>query len=351
MLTDSAGGGGTGAGGEEAAPVCEINLQWSVVDNTNFQTQSGLASIASDGSKFIAVGSFGRVLTSTDGDNWSDITDSVWGQDNRHALNSIQHNGSMWVAGGANDTILTSTDGLTWSVTTLSRSIATFNPSILNVTYGNGKWVASGNNTLVFTSNDGITWSDQRLLVTKNFDGQNLSNPQVVQLMQPKVKYEPAMNQFMYADGRYAWFSSDGEQWEQEPIGPTTHSVFGFNALNAIGSDGTRWIAIERHPSQNLSVFDMTSKTEIAQLENPWDGSHTAIHDLIHVDGTWLGVGWLGQIYTSEDAVNWEKTVQASMSQWSLNGVAFNGSKFVAVGSSNNGNHAQIRLGENDCSE
>jgi hypothetical protein len=66
--------------------------------------------IAWDGSQFVVVGDYGTVVTSPDGDNWTEQTSPVTAH-----LKAIVYDGSTFVAIGNGGAIITSPDGTSWT--------------------------------------------------------------------------------------------------------------------------------------------------------------------------------------------------------------------------------------------
>ena len=174
-------------------------------------TTNSLQAIATDGVQAVAVGSGGKILTSTDGITWtsrtlSEFTGNItfrgitWdgtqfiaaGQDYNFtiaawvgliytspdgvtwtrryrpdiantALNGITTNGSVSIAVGDSGTVLRSTNSIDWSVVTIS-GLGT--PTVKGVAWGDDVFAltaySSGNGTgRVFTSSDGSSWVDR----------------------------------------------------------------------------------------------------------------------------------------------------------------------------------------------
>ncbi|MFD1175045.1 cadherin-like beta sandwich domain-containing protein [Paenibacillus puldeungensis] len=96
----------------------------------------------------------GLVITSEDGENWSEQR-SV--SDNQ--LDGIAYNGSLFVVVGENGTLLTSPDGVSW--TDRSASSGFGNASMYRVAYGNGMFVAVGDKGAIYTSPDGMVWTSK----------------------------------------------------------------------------------------------------------------------------------------------------------------------------------------------
>ncbi len=130
--------------------------QWQWVNplpNGNFTE-----SLIWDGAQFLGVDDAGQVNTSPDGLTWSSRPS---GSIDLHAL---AFNGSVYVAVGFFGDIRTSTDGITWT----GRSSGT-QETMYGVTWGDGQFVAVGGtwddpstgDALVLTSPDGVEWTAQ----------------------------------------------------------------------------------------------------------------------------------------------------------------------------------------------
>ena len=91
---------------------------------------------------FVAVGEYGRIVTSPDGTNWTVRTSGAY-----DFLYGVTYGNGIFVAVGGHyneeedkyyGEILTSSDGENWTV----RTVETDNNSLTGVTYGNGIFVA-----------------------------------------------------------------------------------------------------------------------------------------------------------------------------------------------------------------
>lgn len=107
--------------------------------------EQALWSVAGSGSVWLAVGSSGVILRSTDGLSWVKLVDPVgWvaGQ-----LNAITWTGEEFVAVGATGGIVTTVDGLTWKAASAH---------LLDVASNGASYVAAGSDIL--WSADGLAW-------------------------------------------------------------------------------------------------------------------------------------------------------------------------------------------------
>lgn len=114
-------------------------------------------------------GSAAQILISTDyGKNWNVASG---GANSGVVFNSCASNGTLTVAVGTSGRILTSTDGTTWT----QRVVSGLSASLVSVTYAGGRFVAVGINTAI-TSTDGITWTN----ASTSFTTGGAVNPNVV---------------------------------------------------------------------------------------------------------------------------------------------------------------------------
>jgi hypothetical protein len=110
-----------------------------------------LLSVAYGHGSFVAVGSFGTILTSSDGVAWT-----LQNSGTMNWLWAVTYANNTFVAVGDNGTILTSLDGLTWA----SQSSG-ISGCLYGVTYGKNTFVAVGDPGRILTSPDGVTWTSQ----------------------------------------------------------------------------------------------------------------------------------------------------------------------------------------------
>lgn len=124
---------------------------WQIMERVVSDTLRNI--IYNDG-LYIAVGSNGVILTSTDTITWtkrvSGITDTIY---------YVAYGNGLYVAVGGR-TILTSSNGINWTKASVSEYI-------YGVTYGNGVFVIcgySGSSGIILTSANGINWTSQKLI-------------------------------------------------------------------------------------------------------------------------------------------------------------------------------------------
>ncbi|WP_240480001.1 cadherin-like beta sandwich domain-containing protein [Paenibacillus fonticola] len=106
------------------------------------------------GNKWVVVGSGGEIYTSQNGVTWQQQTSGVTSE-----LSAITYHDGLYVAVGEGGTILTSSNGENW---TKSNSIAS-NEYLIGITYGGGQFVVVGDPDNIYTSTNGRDWTARAL--------------------------------------------------------------------------------------------------------------------------------------------------------------------------------------------
>jgi hypothetical protein len=114
-----------------------------------FTDESVVQKIEKDKTKglFVTVGKQGRILTSRDGNSWTERTSG-----SSESLRGVTYGNGLFVIVSYSGTILTSSDGTSWT-----KRYSGTTSKHYGVTYGNGLFVTVGRRIL--TSSDGITWT------------------------------------------------------------------------------------------------------------------------------------------------------------------------------------------------
>ncbi|MFM7751143.1 MAG: PKD domain-containing protein, partial [Opitutaceae bacterium] len=113
------------------------------LDSANLNT----AIFAAD--RWIALGTGGTIVTSTDGVNWPRTASGI-----TTSINGVASGGGLIVAVASGGKIVTSSDGLTWTERT--SGITT---DLRAVTHAGGSFVAVGLGGVILTSSNGTTWN------------------------------------------------------------------------------------------------------------------------------------------------------------------------------------------------
>ena len=102
-------------------------------------------------STFMAVGSSGTVLTSSDGTTWTSRTSGV-----STDLKKVTFGNSTFVAVGDTNTIITSSDGSSWTSRTGTGNLT-------EVTFGDDTFVIISGSGVRTSSDNGTTWDNRTL--------------------------------------------------------------------------------------------------------------------------------------------------------------------------------------------
>lgn len=189
-----------------------LGLVWSpaITGITN-----NLQGIAASPTRWIASGSAGVLLTSTDVTNWTRLSSPV-----STFLSSVEFNGSLWVATGEGGEIISSSDGSSWN-----RESSPSTAWIWRTRWLNNQFVGVGHNGAILTSPDGHVWSVRSSGVTNNLND----------VVWAAGTYYVAGNQGTILG------SSDSIHWSSLPT-ITTKALLGLSHINgrllACGADG-----------------------------------------------------------------------------------------------------------------
>jgi len=272
-------------------------------------TDDWLNAVAYGNDTFVAVGPSGKILTSTEGINW---TVRAEGEFTEYWLWDITYAENIFVLVGSEGVVITSPNGIDWTEKT--------SPAwgLNGITYGNNIFVAVGTLATIITSHDGKGW-------TKRDSGVSIPHGAFVTFQ--SVAYG---NSTFVAIGNISdlyghdWgiilTSPDGINWtrrdeESSGYGYLAGIAYGNGFFVATGEYGT----IITSPNG----IDWTDRTS---------GSHVVIEDVAYGNGTFVAVGEQGTILTSTDGINWEE-INSETTEY-LVGVAYGNDTFVAVGGS-----------------
>ena len=315
--------------------------EWNMSDSAvNFSVRNGTTS-------------FGAVMTSPDGTNWTsqDI------QLDTSAIESVTYGDGLFAAVGmpqqlsdATNTpslILTSPDGLHWTPTGVF-----VEGWMTGVAYGNGRFLAAGQDLggpqsgVLVTSTDGIHWSGPNLVSTQVFWG--LCFGQGV-----FVGVGPG-----FAGAGGVTISTNGQTWTVVAPGVLLNSVEYANGLFvAVGdqgrlltsTDALQWTSVASGTSQGLKGaawgngrFVVVGEGALLASDNGqawtnlWSGiPNYALLDVAYGNGQFVACPRLdfdsfGGFLTSTDGVNWAKVpVEGSNVLWRI---VYGGGRFVGVG-------------------
>ena len=255
-------------------------------------TPYSLTAAAWAGSRFIAVGAVGTILTSPDGTAWTSSGTSP--VDN---LTGVAWTGAQAVAVGSVGTILTSPDGAAWT------RLAPLTAFGLTAVAWTGEQVAAvGYGGTILTSPDGSGWTPQVSGTPYPLLGIAWTGSQLVAVGQSGTVVT----------------SPDGANWTLRSSGTVanlTGVAWTGTTLVAVGTGGT----VLTSPD-GVSWTPRSSGTSLQLNSITWTGSQL------------VAVGAAGTVLTSPDGTAW--TPQASGTMFQLSGIAWSGTTLVAVGDS-----------------
>lgn len=226
------------------------NAYMTSLDGTSWKSYSALslldvASVSWDGTLFVAVDGIGHIHLGVP------TFGVLWVQadfDARAALNGVVATPGLYVAVGSNGTIVSSTDAASWT----SRSSGT-SAFLTAVCFGNGRLVAVGESGTILISDDaGVSWSTP-----------DLSNIDATDFL-----YSVAWNGHIFVAGGYRrgdgeasiFASTDGYTWNRQST-PSTSEVVndivwsGFRFVS-VGSGGNILFSNDSMPVK-LQAFDV----------------------------------------------------------------------------------------------
>lgn len=284
----------------------------------------------------------GRIFTSLDGLTWEKQTSGIEDlsiNDYAVGINSLVWNGSHFVAVGTQGVVIHSSDGINWTRT----SLPTFE-DLHDTGIANGEVIAVGRNGTVVTSGNLTDWTVlstdagnmRTLTVTNNI---SVIFPKIITLSDRGIVsttydrttwnidktsengpllYDAAWNGSVYVTvGHTILYSTDGENWNQanasfccllhEVIWANNQFiVVGYFGEVLTSADGINWISRNSQTTEGLESIT-------------WNGA------------LYLAAGLNGVVVTSPDGINW--SLQTSGYAGEIRKVIWNGTRFVAIGS------------------
>lgn len=296
-------------------------------------TNEALKGVGSIGSNFVAVGTHGTILKSSDGVGWTRVKLAA-----STDLNALATNGTSLVAVGKEGRVLTTTNGSDWVIRSVGGALE------LNQVHWTGtKFIAVGADGITYTSADGEAWTYVNAGVAGDLFAASSAVGQLVAVGE---------------GGAITLSTNNGASWlaQTSPTSTTLRSVAhdGAGTYVAVGdsgvvvtsSNGVDWTAGTAGVSAALrsvrwdgSAF-VASGTGGAVLTSPTGatGTWTArtssvtddLNDAAKLGALYIAVGSAGTIATSSDSVAWTKISSGDTDH--LLGIAASGAQLVAVG-------------------
>jgi len=335
-----------------------VNWTAQNVDGLGVPKTSGqLQAVNWNGSRFLSVG-VDTLLSSPDALSWTSQNSDVTGQSAN--LNAVAANGagSLFVAVGANGAVISSVDGNSWTDHTTSAAVGML--ALNSISWGSSNFVAVGENGKVITSPDGSTWTTQTSNTTANLNGIT------------RGSIDPTTAIFVaVGDNGTVITSPDGSSWALQNSGTTrilkaitrdtSNNLFvavGAGGIILTSPDGITWIQQTSRTAQNLNgiirggnelVAVGDQETVVSSLNGlNWQTvflkTPNAVPVNLHAIG-WNGTQYLiaadsgsdglsqdkgGLLPASQDASTWIPNAQITTEN--LLATAWNGEQFVVVG-------------------
>ena len=264
--------------------------------------------------QFIAVGSAGTILNSSDGITWTS-RNSETSED----LNRIAYGNGIYFAVGNNSTFAYSVDGLIWKIN------VTGNVNINDILYvGNSMFVAVFNSFIIATCESCNT-------NPKNWDVKDLK-----QNDQENDLYGVTLGTYdIVFVGNNGWLAYDkksttsawnGSIWSKSS--GTSKKLwdicYGNSNFIAVGDNGTILTSPENGTSYATSSVSPTWTSR--------SGTTNTLFDVIYENNIFMTVGDNGTILTSSDGTTW--TTRSSGTTKKLSGITYGNSTFMIVGDS-----------------
>lgn len=355
---DQGGGGGLVAS-VNANAVAQADWEW------RYPLPQGntLHAIKSLNGEFFAVGNYGTLMRSTDGDDWTVE------QPGTMDLFDIAYNGTTYVAVGGEQltnnegNMLVSDNGVDWDVVSYSSSLG----ELRSVIWTGNEFLAMANNYFnygtVIRSTNGRTWSSAHVSTSQvtgmvyslatndtNYIAAGNSNlyrattnltswlPQ--ETATPGTFYYGAMfdsteNQYVaVGDALAGGFltSDDGDTWTTLPE-DTTYAENGsdreFNFLDIIRVNTDYWLT---DLDGNIHKREVTPDPD-PQWNQAMSGDEKPLYGIAELSGALVAVGENGKLFISNDSATWSDGQTGPATGGYLQAVAKNDNgRFVVVG-------------------
>jgi uncharacterized repeat protein (TIGR02543 family) len=284
---------------------------WTAVTNSTFGSSSSINAIAHNGetgsnSRFVAVGDGGNIAYSTDGENWTKVTNSTIGTG---YISAIAYGNNRFVALWGNNRSAYSTDGVTWNVA--PNTISGFNSvEAKAIAYANGRFVAGNSSGQLAYSAGGITWTT----ATSTFGGDSIDG-----IAYGGGKFVAVGNNSKMAS------SSDGINW-------TNISNSGFTTyIDGIAYGGGKFVAVGNlgqmtHSTDGSTWTPVTTSTFTTRILG------IAHNGLTGSDGRFVAVGYSGRMAYSDNGTSWTSVATSTFSYDQIKAIAYGNGRWVAVG-------------------
>ena len=302
-VTPTAGPTATPTVGPTATSIPIPPLNWTPQTSG---TSSALYSITWSGTRFVAVGGNGTILTSPDGTNWAarkaGITNDLFGVTWAKSQSFAQ-----FVAVGDTGTILTSPDGINWTQQT---SITSYN--LNGIIWTGSQFVAVGNVGTILTSPDGTNWTRQASGITDKLGNVAQNTSLLVAVGGPSGGAN--------SGGVILTSPLNGTNWTLRQVNTTKF-------LRSIAWSGSRFIAVGNEgtiftSSDGINNWTQDNTSNISENLGAINCSGPQSQCVI--------VGDTGSIFSSAGGINW--TRHDSVTPNYLRNIIWAKNRYIAVG-------------------
>ena len=336
---------------------------------------NAINSVAWSGTRFVATGDKGTVLTSVDGVSWVKTNSGITAH-----LNGVCYGDGCFLAVGYSGSIIASPDGTVWT-----KLVSGTSEALYSAVYAGGRYVVVGYRGIVLTSTNGILWSKIKTDTLKQLLSVAYGNNRYVAVgygitctsadgISWSSKPDTSMKLFSvaYGNGRFVavgnnglvMYSTDGSVWTPG-LGTSSFlyfrgvcfgndqfvAVIGYNydishsgLRIATSPDGISWaphILDTVYQLQSLCYGNnryiavgqsgaILSSDDGSSWKNMRKGFCETIHSMNYGKGLFVGSSSSGQILTSPDAKNWTVTNSGALPQ--IMSINFCRNRFIAVG-------------------
>jgi uncharacterized delta-60 repeat protein len=223
--------------------------------------------------RFLAGGSNGTILTSTDGQAWTTVRLGV-----ANSVMAFAQGNGVYVALASTSDLWSSTDGLSW--TRRESGTGADGWYLQAITFGAGRFVALGSNGVIVTSTDGASWT--------------LANSGTADALRSVVY---GGGKFMaLGNGGRTFVSTDGLAWTTGSAVPESVNYLAYGAGRFVASyyyyyaysspDGVAWTRSALPNSYSASALQYTGAGFLAAIS--YSSTTSPGHYLISTDGqTW----------------------------------------------------------------
>ena len=274
-------------------------LPSSSSDYNNFYNLNG---ITYGQGKYIVVGSNGMVLSSSDGESWSNQALEL-GNDYIN-LNDVIYAGGQYVIVGNYGTILTSSDGVTW--VKQDSGLNGYSNNLRSISYGNDKYVVVGGSKIL-SSTDGISWSAENS--TSQYGNQY-----------DQVCFDSAGFVATGSRSTATAFSKNGVSWTEKSL-KSTQTIDNITDLQFLNKE---YVAVGHGFMTSLDGVAWRKENETEDFSR-----------ISYGNGKYVGIGrgnnYQSVVKTSNDGVTWQLQTVNVIDYFSPADISFGNGKFVIV--------------------